>query len=97
MLASGCFGYLVNIVDKEKETRVTSDEVPVIRKYFTVFLDDLLGLPPDCQIEFRLERVPGTAPISKVPYRVSPVELKELKIQLEDIQEKGLIRPSHSP
>ena len=97
LLASGCLGYLVNMVDKEKETRVTPEEVPVIHKYLTVFLDDLPGLPPDRQIEFSIELVPGTAPISKAPYRLAPAELKELKIQLEDLLEKGLIRPSHSP
>ena len=71
--------------------------MPVIREYLTVFLDDLPGLPPDRQIEFSIELVPGTAPISKAPYRLAPAELKELKIQLEDLLEKGLIRPSHSP
>ena len=97
LLASGCIGYLVNMVDKEKETKVTPEEVPVIREYLTVFLDNLPGLPPDCQIEFSIELVPRTAHISKAPYRLAPVELKELKIQLEKLLEKGLIRPSHSP
>ena len=89
--------YLVNIVDNEKETKVTVEEVPVIREYLTVFLDDLPRLPQDRQIEFNIKLVPGTVPISKAPYRLAPTELKELKVQLEDLLEKGLIRPSHSP
>ena len=48
LLASGCLGYLVNMVDKEKEAKVTLEEVLVIRECLTVFLDDLTGLPPDC-------------------------------------------------
>ena len=75
----------MNIVDKEKETRVTPEEVLVIREYLTMFLDDLPGLSPDHQIEFSIKLVPGTAPISKVPYHLAPAELKELKIQLEDL------------
>ena len=91
LLASGCLRYLVNIVDKEKETRLTPEEVPVIREYLIIFLDYLPGLPPDRQIEFSIELVLGTVPISKEPYCLAPTELKELKIQLEDLLEKGLI------
>ena len=80
MLASGCLGYLVNIIDKEKEARVTLEEVPVIREYLIIFLDDLPRLPPDHQIEFSIELIPRTAPLSKAPYRLAPAELKELKI-----------------
>ena len=62
-----------------------------------VFPDDLPGLPPDRDIEFKIELVPGTAPISRRPYRMPPNELAELKVQLQDLLEKGLIRPSASP
>ena len=72
-------------------------DVPIVREYLSVFPDDLLVLPPDREIEFCIELIPGTAPISRAPYLLAPAELKELKIQLEELIKKGLIRPSHSP
>ena len=62
-----------------------------------VFPDELPGLPPDRDVEFKIELVPGTAPISRRPYRMPPNELAELKIQLQDLLDKGLIQPSSSP
>src|SRR4026208_655854 len=61
------------------------------------FLDDLPGMPPDRDIEFVIELQPGTAPISRSPYRMTPSELAELKVQLQELQDKGFIRPSTSP
>ena len=79
-----------------KET-LTIDVVPVVKEYRDVFPKDLPGLPPKREIEFVIELVPGTTPISKTPYRMAPVELVELKIQLEELLAKGFIRPSISP
>ncbi|WVZ52224.1 hypothetical protein U9M48_003306, partial [Paspalum notatum var. saurae] len=62
-----------------------------------VFPEELPGLPPDRDVEFRIELVPGTAPISKRSYRMAPDELKELKTQLQEQLDKGIIRPSSSP
>jgi hypothetical protein len=62
-----------------------------------VFPDDLPGMPPERAIEFKIELQPGTAPISKAPYKMSREELVELKIQLKDLLDKGFIRPSSSP
>ena len=59
-----------------------------------VFLEDLSGLPSIQAIEFSIELVPGTSPISISPYRMSPAELKELKLQLEEFLHKGFIRLS---
>jgi hypothetical protein len=61
------------------------------------FPDELLGMPLDRDIEFAIELQPGTAPISKRPYRMPPKELAELKKQLQDLLDKGFIRPSTSP
>ena len=66
-------------------------------EYVDIFLDDLLGMPPDRDIEFVIELQPGTAPISKRSYRMPPNELAELKIQLQDLLDKGFIHPSSSP
>jgi hypothetical protein len=62
-----------------------------------VFPDDLPRMPPERAIEFKIELQPGTAPISKALYKMSPVELKELKIQLQGLLDKGYICPSISP
>ena len=61
------------------------------------FPEDLPGLPPDRELEFGIEVLPGSAPISIPPYRMAPMELKELKTQLQDLVDKGFIRPSVSP
>ena len=62
-----------------------------------VFPDELPGLPPDREIEFAIDLEPGTEPVSKAPYRMAPVEMKELARQLQELLEKGVIRPSVSP
>ena len=62
-----------------------------------VFPNELLGLPPDRYVEFKIELVPGTTPISRRSYRMPPNELAELKIEVQELLDKGLIRPSSSP
>jgi hypothetical protein len=78
-------------------TGVKLQDIPIVCEYPDVFPDDLPGMPPDRDIEFIIELQPGTAPISKKPYRMPPNELAELKIQLQDLLDKGFIRPSASP
>jgi hypothetical protein len=73
------------------------EDILVVREFLDVFPDDLPGMPPEREIELKIELHPGTAPIAKVPYKMSPVELKELKIQLQDLLDKGYIHPSMSP
>jgi hypothetical protein len=72
-------------------------DIPVVCEYPDVFPDDLPGMPPGRDIEFIIELQPGTAPISKRPYRMPPNELAELKIELQDLLDKRFIRPSASP
>jgi hypothetical protein len=72
-------------------------DIPVVYEYPDIFPDDLPGMPPDRDIEFIIELQRGTAPISKRPYHMPPNELAELKIQLQDLLDKGFIRPSASP
>jgi hypothetical protein len=78
-------------------TRIKLKDIPIVCEYPDVFPDDLPGMPADRDIEFIIELQPGTAPISKRPYRLPPNELAELKIQLQDLLDKGYIRPSASP
>jgi hypothetical protein len=73
------------------------DNIPVVCEYPDIFPDDLPGMPPDRYIEFIIELQHDTAPISKRPYRMPPNELAELKVQLQDLLDKGFIRPSASP
>ncbi|GJS61656.1 retrotransposon protein, putative, ty3-gypsy subclass [Tanacetum coccineum] len=70
------------------------ENLSVVREFADVFPDELPGLPPAREIEFGIELIPGAEPISKAPYRMAPVELKELKEQLQEMLENGFIRPS---
>ena len=62
-----------------------------------VFPDELPGLPPPRVVDFGIELHPGTSPISMTPHRMAPVELQELRVQLQELLDKGFIRPSTSP
>jgi hypothetical protein len=72
-------------------------DISVVREFPDVFPDDLPGLPPDRAIEFSIELKPGTALVSRRAYRMPPKELAELKIQLQELLDKGYVRPSSSP
>ncbi|XP_062110424.1 uncharacterized protein LOC133822186 [Humulus lupulus] len=97
LLANGCTGYLATICDISKENLARPEDVHIVREFMEVFPEDLLGIPPDHEIEFEIELLPGTTLISKAPYCMAPAELKELKTQLEELLEKKFIRPNHSP
>jgi hypothetical protein len=80
------------------QMKVTAlEEILVVQEYPDVFLEELPSMPPDRDIEFLIELLLGTPPISKRPYRVPVNELVELKKQLVELQAKGFIRPSSSP
>jgi hypothetical protein len=72
-------------------------DIQVVREFLDVFPNNLPGMPPEMVIEFKIELQPDTAPIAKAPYKMSPVELKELKIQLQGLLDKGCICPCISP
>jgi hypothetical protein len=71
-------------------------DIRVACEFLDVFLEDLPGMPPDQDVEFVIELQPGTAPISRRPYKMTPKELAELKVQLNELLDKGYIRPSSS-
>jgi hypothetical protein len=75
---------------------VSQDEVPVVKEYPDVFPEELLGIPPDRDIEFIIDLLPGTGPIAKRPYKMDIEELKELKKQLKEQLDKGFIQQSSS-
>nr|GFA43756.1 retrotransposon protein, putative, Ty3-gypsy subclass [Tanacetum cinerariifolium] len=70
---------------------------PIVSEFPDVFPDELPGIPPVRKVEFSIKLIPGAEPISKAPYRMAPIELKELKDQLQELLERGFIRPSVSP
>jgi hypothetical protein len=89
LLKQGCSGFLACVTKKA--------QIPIVPDFVDVFPEELPGLPPDIEIEFTIDLLPGTGPISKAPYRMAPLELKEFKKQLQELLDKGFIRPSVSP
>jgi hypothetical protein len=79
------------------DVEFVGNNIRVVRDFLDVFPEELPGMPPDREVEFVIDLLPRTAPISKQPYRMSVEELKELKKQLTELQEAGYIRPSSSP
>ena len=81
MLAKGCEAFLACVM-ADRNGEVSLGDISVVREFLDVFPEDLPGLPLDREIEFSIDLLPGTVPISKAPYRMAPIELKELKVQL---------------
>ncbi|KAL5579180.1 hypothetical protein UlMin_011622 [Ulmus minor] len=97
MLLSSCQGYLAIVVDTTYVEKSKPEEIIVVQEFSDVFPEELPGIPPDREISFEIELLPGSAPVSKAPYRMAPAELKELQIQLQELLDKGFIRHSYSP
>jgi hypothetical protein len=74
--------------------KFVGDNICVVKDFLDVFTKELLGMPLDTEVEFVIDLLPRTTPISKWPYRMSVEELKELKKHLSELQEAGYIRPS---
>ena len=84
------------ILDSKRE-QVNLEDIHVIKEFPDVFPEELPGVPPEREVDISIEVVQGTTPISRTPYRMAPTELKELKTQLQELLDKGFIRPSVSP
>ncbi|GKB26464.1 putative reverse transcriptase domain-containing protein, partial [Tanacetum coccineum] len=99
-LTKGCHVFLANITatkDEDKSKGKQLEDVPVVQEFPKVFPEDLPGIPPTRQVEFRIDLVPGVALVARAPYRLAPSEMKELAEQLQELTDKGFIRPSSSP
>ncbi|GKC39078.1 putative reverse transcriptase domain-containing protein [Tanacetum coccineum] len=99
-IQKGCQVYLAQVTskkteDQSKEKRL--EDVPIVQEFPEVFPEDLPGLPPARQVEFQIDLVPGVAPVARAPYRLAPAELQELSTQLQELSDRGFIRPSSSP
>ncbi|GKB37683.1 putative reverse transcriptase domain-containing protein, partial [Tanacetum coccineum] len=99
-IQKGCQVYLAQVTSKKAEDKSEEkrlEDVPIVREFPEVFPEDLPGLPPARQVEFQIDLVPGAAPIARAPYRLTPAEMQELSTQLQELSERGCIRPSSSP
>ncbi|GJX75362.1 putative reverse transcriptase domain-containing protein, partial [Tanacetum coccineum] len=99
-VVTGCHVFLAHITEKKAEDKSEEkrlEDVPTIRDFPEVFPEELPGIPPTRQIEFQIDLIPGVAPVARAPYRLAPSEMKELSNQLQEIFDKGFIRPSSSP
>jgi hypothetical protein len=93
------------VMDKAASNRIVLNhldaastlDIRTVSEFPDVFPEELPGMPPDREIEFVIELVPGTAPIFKGPYRMATNQLAELKEQLQELLDKGYIHPSTSP
>nr|GEZ59667.1 putative reverse transcriptase domain-containing protein [Tanacetum cinerariifolium] len=99
-LSIGCDVFLANVTTKEakgKSEEKRLEDVPIVGDFPEVFSEDLLGIPPARPVEFQIDLVPGVVPVTRAPFRLAPSEMKELAEQLQELSEKGFIRPSSSP
>ena len=92
-----CVGYLANVINSTMKQMLSPKYVPILSDYLEFFRKDLPGLPPNCMIEFEIKLLPMKQPIFKAPYRMALAELQELNKQLQELLDKGFIRPSHLP
>ncbi|GKE20769.1 putative reverse transcriptase domain-containing protein [Tanacetum coccineum] len=99
-MAKGCQIFLAHISAKKEEDKSEGKQlkdVPFVRGFPKVFLEDLPGLPLARPVEFQIDLIPGAAPVARAPYRLAPSKMKELSKQLQELSDKGFIRPSSSP
>ncbi|GKF46556.1 hypothetical protein Tco_0136358 [Tanacetum coccineum] len=92
-IQKGCQVYLVQVTSKKAEDKRLKD-VPIVREFPKVFLEDLPGLSPARQVEFQIDLVLGAAPVARAPYRLAPAEMQELSTQLQELSDRVFIRPS---
>nr|GFC00624.1 putative reverse transcriptase domain-containing protein [Tanacetum cinerariifolium] len=90
-MSKGCHVFLANITspkDEDKSKGKQLEDIPVVREFLKVFLEDLSGIPPTRQVAFRIDLVPGATPVARAPYRLAPSEMKELADQLQELTDK---------
>ncbi|GKC33055.1 putative reverse transcriptase domain-containing protein [Tanacetum coccineum] len=99
-MKKGCQIFLAQISAKKEEDKSKGKQlkdVPIVRDFLEVFPKDLPGLPLARPVEFQIDLILGAAPVVRAPYRMAPSEMKELSEQLQELSDKGFIRPSSSP
>ncbi|GJV44122.1 putative reverse transcriptase domain-containing protein [Tanacetum coccineum] len=96
-ISRGCQVFMIQVTEKKKSDEKRLEDIPVVREFPEVFPEDLPGLPPVRQVEFQIDLIPGAAPVARAPYRLAPSEMQELSNQLQELSDRGFIRPSTSP
>jgi hypothetical protein len=97
-IVSGDSTFVAFVVEPtEKKEEKNLQDIPAVQEFSDIFSTEFFSLSPEREVEFGIECILGTRPISKVPYRTASIELKELKVQLQELLDKGFIRPSSSP
>jgi hypothetical protein len=84
-------------VINSKKGKMGLSDIPIMREFPNVFSEELPGLPLEKKVEVTIDILPRVSPIAQPPYRMAPKELDELKIQLQELLDKGFIRPNNSP
>ncbi|GJV44797.1 putative reverse transcriptase domain-containing protein [Tanacetum coccineum] len=95
-ISRGCQVFIAQVMEKKSDEKRLED-IPIVREFPEVFPQDLPGLPPISQIEFQIELIPGAAPVARAPYILAPSEMQELSDQIQELADRGFIRPSTSP
>ncbi|GKE35559.1 putative reverse transcriptase domain-containing protein, partial [Tanacetum coccineum] len=95
-ISRGCQVFMIQVMEKKSDEKRLED-IPVVKEFPDVFPEDLPGLPPVRQVEFQIDLIPGAAPVARTPYRLAPSEMQELSNQLQELTDRGFIRPSTSP
>jgi len=96
LLRIGCTAYLAYVINSKKD-KIGLSDIPIMREFQDVFPEELPGLPLERKVEVTIDILPGVSPIAQPPYRMVLKELDELKIQLQELLDKGFIRPNNSP
>ncbi|GJV54655.1 putative reverse transcriptase domain-containing protein [Tanacetum coccineum] len=99
-IEKGCQVYLAQVTSKKDDDKSEGkrlEDVPIVRGFLKGFPEDLPGLPPTRQVAFQINLVPGVVPVARAPYRLAPSEMQELSTQLQELSDKGFIRPNSLP
>ncbi|XP_071686869.1 uncharacterized protein [Rutidosis leptorrhynchoides] len=95
-LAKGCDSFLAYVIDAKKEKKSVSD-ILIVSEFPEVFPDQLSGLSPVREVEYKIELLPGSTPVAKAPYRLAPSEIHDMMSQIQELLDRGFIRPSSLP
>nr|GEX72078.1 putative reverse transcriptase domain-containing protein [Tanacetum cinerariifolium] len=95
-ISRGCQIFMIKVVEKKSDEKRLED-IPVVKEFPDIFPEDLPGLLPVCQVEFQINLIQGTTPVARAPYRLAPSEMQKLSNQLQELIDRGFIRPSTSP
>ncbi|GKF79093.1 hypothetical protein Tco_0234661, partial [Tanacetum coccineum] len=98
--AKGCPIFLAHVTIKETEDKSEKkplEDVLIVQNFLEVFPEDLPSLPSTRKVEFQIDLIPGATPVARAPYRLATSKMKELSDQLQELSDKGVIRPSSSP